>query len=48
MMRDMRFSDQGGQNHFETTVPAKNFCSGHVAWSGILLNPTASFTKFQY
>ena len=25
MVRDMRFSDQGGQNHFETTVPAKNF-----------------------
>jgi hypothetical protein len=25
MMRDMRFSEQGGQNHFETTVLAKNF-----------------------
>jgi len=28
----MRFSDQGGQNHFETTLPAKKLlCSGHVA-----------------
>jgi len=44
----MRFSDQGGQNHFETTVPAKKLLySGHVAWSGILLNPTASFSIFQ-
>jgi len=25
MVRDTRFSDQGGQNHFEITVPAKNF-----------------------
>jgi hypothetical protein len=23
--KDMGFSDQGGQNHFEMTVPAKNF-----------------------